>query len=91
MWNYFTQRNKDEVICNNFSKIYGTKGCSTSTFKKYPAIHKEEYEKYSLNQAERDKAYSAVNDKNNVNKADYLSGKPTKQLRIGEISILMMH
>ena len=45
---------------------------------------KKEYEEYSLNQAERDRAYFAVKDKKNVNKAEDLSGKPTKQLRIGE-------
>ena len=84
MWNYFTQRNKDEAICNICSKIYGTKGSSTSTLKKHLAIHKEEYEEYSLNQAERDRAYSAVKDKKNVNKAEDLSGKTFKQLRIDE-------
>ena len=77
MWNYFTWRNKDAAICNICSKIYGTKGSSTSTLKKHLAIHKEEYEEYSLNQAERDRAYSAVKDKKNVNKAEDLFGKPT--------------
>ena len=84
MWNYSTKRNKDEAICNICSKIYGTKGSSTSTLKKHLAIHKEEYEEYSINQAEGNRAYSAVKDKKNVNKAEDLSGKPSKQLRIDE-------
>ena len=24
MWNYFTQRNKEQAICNICSKVYGT-------------------------------------------------------------------
>ena len=68
MWNYFTQRNKDEAICNICSKIYGTKGSSTSTLKKHLAVHKEEYEENSLNQAVRDRAYFAIKDKKNINK-----------------------
>ena len=85
MWDYFTPRSNTEAACNICAKIYGTKGSSTSTLKKHLAVHKVEFEEYSLKQAERDKASSPFQNKRKATDSGEDSKNDTfKQMRIDD-------
>ena len=87
MWDYFTPRSNTEAACNICGKIYGTKGSSTSTLKKHLAVHKLEFEEYSLKQAERDKASSPFQNKRKATVSGEGSRNETfKQMRIDDQS-----
>ena len=63
MWDYFTSLSKAEAICNICKKVFKTTCSSTSSLKKHLPQHPEEFEEYSLKQAEREKALAPFQNK----------------------------
>ena len=63
MWDYFTSLNKAEASCNICRNVFKTTGSSTSSLKKHLPQHHEEFEEYSLKQAEREKALAPFQNK----------------------------
>ena len=85
MWEYFTPRSNLEAACNICGKTCGTKLGSTSTLKKHLAVHKMEYEEYSLKQAERNKASAPFQNKRPATDSGERSKNNTfKQIRIDD-------
>ena len=85
MWEYFTPRSNLEAACNICGKTYGTKLGSTSTLKKHLAVHKMEYEEYSLKQAERNKASAPFQNKRpETNSGEGSKNNTFKQIQIDD-------
>ena len=83
MWDYFTPRSPIEAACNICGKVYGTKLGSTSTLKKHLAVHKIEFEEYSMKQAERYKASAPFQNKRPATDSGEGSrSNPFKQMKI---------
>ena len=85
MWDYFTPIGPSEAACNICGKVYGTKLGSTSTLKKHLAVHKIEFEEYSLKQAERNKASAPFQNKRPATDSGETSrSNPFKQMKIDD-------
>ena len=82
MWDYFTAVTRDLAKCKTCDKEISTKGGSTSGLKKHLHKHKQLFEEYSLNQAERDRVSGTFLKPAKKREADEQINKPTKQMKL---------
>ena len=91
MWKYFKAISKDQAQCSICEKYFATKGGSTSGLRKHSATHKNQYEEFSLDQAERDRIsapFIQKSVKRDASEALYSQNKHAKQTRIDDFKTL---
>ena len=88
MWKYFTAISKDQAQCSICEKFFATKGGSTSGLRKHLSIHTDQYEEFSIDQAERDRSYAPFVNKSvkrDASEAGYSQSRPIKQTKIDDL------
>ena len=91
MWKYFTAISKDQAKCSICEKLFATKGGSTSGLRKHLTTHNNQYEEFSLDQAERDRIsapFKQKSAKREASEAAYSQNKHAKQTRIDDFKTL---
>ena len=94
MQKYFKAISKDQAQCSICEKYFATKGGSTSGLRKHLATHKNQYEEFSLDQAERDRIsapFIQKSVKRDASEALYSQNKHTKQTRIDDFKTLNVY
>ena len=91
MWKYFKAISKDQAQCSICEKYFATKGGSTSGLRKHLATHKNQYEEFSIDQAERDRIsapFIQKSVKRDDSEALYSQNKNAKQKRLDDFKTL---